>query len=124
MKKLDAMISENKVTRFAAGDFSDQLFTLYDLKYMLPVEQWTINWSFYDDIANMDIMTRGFNRENQIEQAVDLDLNTANNLIFFRVNKKTFRRELRIVKMEGTAHPIEWLPFTITQHGINLKVHK
>ena len=121
MKKLDRMISDNHVTRFVAGDFSDQLFSLYELKYMLPVEHWTINWALYDNIANMDIMTRGANREAPIERAVDLDLNTANNIIFFRINYNTFQREIRIVKMEGTSHPIEWLPFIITRKGIELE---
>ena len=121
MKKLDKMISDHHVTRFAAGDFSDQLFGLYDLQYMLPVEHWTINWSFYDNIANLDIMTRGVNRDPQVERAVDLDLNTVNNLILFRVNKKTFKREMQIVKMEGALHPLEWLPFKITHRGIKLE---
>ncbi|MFX0066915.1 MAG: hypothetical protein ACFFC7_32690, partial [Candidatus Hermodarchaeota archaeon] len=122
MKKLDLIISDNQVTRFAAGDFSDQLFSLYELKYMLPVEHWTINWSFYDDIANIDIMTKGENQESSIQQAVDLALNTVNNLIFFRVNEETFQRELRIIKMEGTSHPLEWLPFKITRKGIELEL--
>ena len=120
MKKLDRMISDNHVTRFVAGDFSDQLFGLLDLEYMLPVEHWTINWSHYDNIANVDVMTQGTNEDTRIKQAVDLDLDTANNLILFRVNKKTYRRELRIVKMEGTAHPLDWIPFKITSHGIEL----
>ncbi|WP_455368012.1 RAD55 family ATPase [[Eubacterium] cellulosolvens] len=124
MKKLDKMISDHHVTRFAAGDFSDQLFGLYDLKYMLPVEHWTINWSLYDNIANLDIMTRGVNRDPQVERAVDLDLNTVNNLILFRVNKKTFKREMRIVKMEGTLHPLEWIPFRITRRGIKLEFRR
>jgi KaiC/GvpD/RAD55 family RecA-like ATPase len=122
MKKLDLIISDNHVTRFAAGDFSDQLFSLYELKYMLPVEQWTINWSFYDDIANIDIMTKGENRDPSIQQAVDLALNTVNNLILFRVNEETFQRELRIIKVEGTSHPLEWLPFKINRKGIELEI--
>ncbi len=67
-------------------------------------------------------MTEGANRDSSIQQAVDLDLNTANNLIFFRINEKTFKRELRIVKMEGTPHPLEWQPFKITREGIELEV--
>ncbi len=121
MKRLDRLISDSHVTRFAAGDFSDQLFGLYELKYMLPVEHWTINWSFHDNIANVDVMTQGVNRDPAVQQAVDLDLNTANNIILFRVNRRTFRREMRIVKMEGTAHPLEWIPFRITPAGIELE---
>jgi KaiC/GvpD/RAD55 family RecA-like ATPase len=27
---------------------------------------------------------------------------------------------MRIVKMEGTGHPLEWMPFKITGEGIEL----
>jgi KaiC/GvpD/RAD55 family RecA-like ATPase len=90
------------------------------LKYMLPVESWTINWCFYDNIVNLDIVTAATSRNDQVQQATDLDVNTANTIIFFRTNMDANQRELRIIKMEGTAHPIHWLPFTITQQGIEL----
>jgi len=120
MRRIDKLLSDRKVTRFAAGDFCEQLFTLYDLKYMLPVEHWTINWSHFDNIVNMDIMTAATQKDVEVCRATDLDFNTANNIIFFKVNEKTFQRELRIVKMEGTEHPLEWLPFEITKKGIKM----
>ncbi|MBX5327451.1 MAG: RAD55 family ATPase [Candidatus Bathyarchaeia archaeon] len=120
MRRIDKLLSDAHVTRFAAGDFSEQMFGLYDLKYMLPVEQWTINWSYFDNIVNMDIMTAASQKDLDVSKATDLDFNTANNIIYFRINKKTFQRELRIVKMEGTEHPLEWLPFEITRKGIKL----
>jgi len=120
MKRIDKLISDNRVTRFAAGDFSEHMFALYELKYMLPVENWTINWSHYDNIANIDIMTAATQKDLATQRATDLDFNTAHNLIFFRFNKKTLQREMRIVKMEGCSHPLEWLPFKITDKGIQL----
>lgn len=122
MKRIDRLLSTKHVTRFAAGDFSEQAFSLYELRYMLPVEHWTINWSHFDDIANIDIMTKGVHREPKIQQAVDLDLNTANNILFFRFNEKTSQREMRIVKMEGTVHPLDWLPFKIAKNGISFSI--
>lgn len=124
MKRIDRLLSEKKVTRFAAGDFSEQLFSLYDLKYMEPVEDWTINWCHYDDIVNIDIMTAATKKEISTQQATDLDLNKAHNIFFFRLNEETFQRELRIVKMEGTSHPLEWLPFIISREGIQLLKRK
>jgi len=125
MKRIDKIISDHHVTRFACGDFSEQMFALYELKYMLPVEHWTINWSHYDKIANMDIMTAATQKDMPTQRATDLDFNTAHNIIFFRLNRKTIQREMRIVKMEGTEHPLEWLPFRITSKGIEmLKKHK
>jgi len=118
MKRIDKLLSDNRVTRFAAGDNSEQIFALYELKYMLPVENWTINWSHFDNIANIDILTAGTLKDPAVKRALDLDFNTAHNLIFFRFNKKSLQREMRIVKMEGSYHPLGWLPFKITATGI------
>jgi KaiC/GvpD/RAD55 family RecA-like ATPase len=120
MKRIDKLLSDNHVTRFAAGDNSEQIFALYELKYMLPVENWTINWSHFDNIANIDIMTAGTLKDPAVKRAIDLDFNTAQNLVFFRFNKKMHQREMRIVKMEGVSHPLEWLPFKITRKGIEM----
>ncbi len=120
MKRIDALISKKKVTRFAAGDFSEQLFALYELKYIEPVEDWTINWSHFDNIANIDIMTAATQKDISTQRATDLDLNKAHNIFLFRFNEERCRRELRIVKMEGCEHPLEWLPFRITGKGIDM----
>lgn len=120
MKRIDKLLSDNHVTRFAAGDFSEHMFALYELKYMLPVEHWTINWSHFDNIANIDIMTEATQKDVATQRATDLDFNTAHNLIFFRFKEKTLQREMRIVKMEGCSHPLGWLPFRITDKGIQM----
>lgn len=120
MKRIDKILSESHVTRFAAGDFSEHLFSLFELKYMDPVEDWTINWCHFDNIVNIDIMTAATQKDVNTQRAVDLDLNKAHNIFFFRFNEETFQRELRIVKMEGCAHPLQWLPFKITKNGIEM----
>lgn len=121
MKRIDKMLSDKHVTRFAAGDFSEQMFSLYDLKYMEPVEDWTINWSHFDNITNIDIMTAATQKDIEIQRATDLDLNKAHNVFLFRFNKETCRRELQIVKMEGSEHPLGWIPLKITSKGIELQ---
>ncbi len=121
MKRIDRLLSDSKVTRFAAGDFSEHMFALYELKYMLPVEHWTINWCHFDNIANLDIMTEATQKDPATQRATDLDFNTAHNLIFFRFNERTGQRELRLVKLEGCHHPLEWLPFKITGKGIQME---
>ncbi|MEM2118782.1 MAG: RAD55 family ATPase [Candidatus Bathyarchaeia archaeon] len=124
MKRIDRLISEKGVTRFAAGDFSEQLFSFYDLKYMENVEHWTINWCHYDDIVNIDIMTAATQKDYATQRAADLDFNTAHNIFYFRFNEEKSQRELRIVKMEGCEHPLEWIPFKITSKGIKLQSKK
>ncbi len=120
MKRIDKLISDAGVTRFAAGDFHEWMFGTLNVEYMIPVEAWTVNWSYYDEIANLDVMTTASARNMKIVEATDLDINVANNLIFFRFNEDNFHREMRIVKMEGVEHPLEWLPFKITGDGIQL----
>ncbi len=120
MKRIDKLISDKEVTRFAAGDFSEQLFSLYDLKYMEPVEDWTINWCHYDNIVNIDIVTAATQKDIATHRAVDLDLNKAHNILLFRFDEEKCRRELRIVKMEGCDHQLEWLPFKVTRTGIEM----
>lgn len=120
MKRIDKLISDKRVTRFAAGDFSEQIFSLYDLKYMEPVEDWTINWCHFDNIVNIDIVTAATQKDIATQRATDLDLNKAHNIFLFRFDEEKCRRELRIVKMEGCNHPLEWLPFKITREGIKM----
>jgi KaiC/GvpD/RAD55 family RecA-like ATPase len=121
MKRLDAMITESGVTRFAAGDFCEHVFSLMEPGYLDQVEDWTINWCHHDDIVNIDIMTEATERDMAVQRAVDLDLNKAHNIFRFRLNEEACRRELRIMKMEGCDHPLDWMPFDITAKGILLR---
>jgi len=120
MKRIDRLITDAGVKRFVAGDFHEWMFGTLNVGYMVPVETWTVNWSHYDDIANVDIMTAASARDTKIVEATDLDVNVANNLILFRFNEETYQRELRIAKMEGVEHPLEWLPFKVTKNGIQI----
>jgi hypothetical protein len=66
-------------------------------------------------------MTEATQKDPATQRATDLDFNTAHNLIFFRFNESTVQREMRLVKLEGCHHPLEWLPFTITNKGIQME---
>lgn len=56
----------------------------------------------------------------KIVEATELDLTVAHNIIEFRLNKETWTREMRIVKMKGISHSLEWMPFKVTKNGITL----
>jgi len=45
-----------------------------------------------------------------VQRALDLDINKAHKIFLFRFNEEKCRRELRIVKMEGCEHPLDWIP--------------
>jgi len=107
MKRIDRIISDACVWRFVAGDFHEWMFGSLNVEYMVPVETWNVNCSYYDDIVNVDIMTAASRRYMKIIEGTDLDVNVANNLISFRFNEEMGCREMRIVKMEGAEHPIE-----------------
>jgi KaiC/GvpD/RAD55 family RecA-like ATPase len=65
-------------------------------------------------------MTAATQKDASTQRATDLDLNTAHNIFLFRLNEQTWQRELRIAKMEGACHPLDWIPFRITGKGIEL----
>ncbi len=93
MKRIDKLLCDRHVRRFAAGDNSEQIFSIYDLKYGLPVENSTINWSYFDNIIDMDIMTLGTALNTAVQRPIGLDLNTADNIIQSSFNEKTSERD-------------------------------
>lgn len=69
-------------------------------------------------MAKLNSRTAATQKDVAIQRATDLDLNKAHNIFFFRFNEEKCQRKLRIVKMEGCKHPLEWIPFKITRKGI------
>lgn len=120
MQRIDKLLSAHKVTRFAAGDSSEHMFSLYDLIENQTIENWTVNSSYYDNIANIDICAAASSVDYMVTRARESAFKMAKNIIFFRLNetKEPFQMEMRIVKMEGVAHPLDWIPFEIAQTGI------
>ena len=120
MQEIDLDLSRAGVTRFVAGDNFEHVFTSLSEEQWMLVEHWTINWCHHDGITNVDIMTEVRERDPVTNRLMDFTFSLAHNIFRFRlreVNGK-LRRELRIEKMEGVAHPLEWLPFEITPQGI------
>ncbi len=72
------------------------------------------------ELAKLNSGTAATQNDVAIQRTTDLDLNKAHNIFFFRFNEDKWQRELRIVKMEGCEHPLEWIPFKITRKGIEL----
>jgi KaiC/GvpD/RAD55 family RecA-like ATPase len=122
MKKIDLELSGKGVTRFAAGDTLEHLFTQLDEEQWRKIENWTINWCHHDQITNLDIMSEVDTRDPVTNRMKDFSFYTAHNIWRFRVRDTGQRliRELRIEKMEGMRHPLDWLPFEITEQGISL----
>jgi len=124
MKAIDLELSKKNVSRFAAGDTLEHLFTSLTEEEWQKIENWTINWCFHDGITNIDTMSEVESRDPVTNRMKDFSFYTAHNILRFRTHEvdKKIRRELRIEKMEGRAHPLDWLPFEIDQNGIQLLV--
>ena len=43
MKRIDRLLLDNKVTRFATEFFNEQLFSFFELKYLDHIEDWKID---------------------------------------------------------------------------------
>jgi circadian clock protein KaiC len=122
MKTIDLELSKAGVSRFAAGDTLEHLFTTMDEEEWRKVEDWTINWCHHDRITNIDTMSEVEVRDAVTNRMKDYSLSTAHNVIRFRVREvdQKMRRELRIEKMEGVAHPLDWMAFRIGPSGIEM----
>lgn len=124
MQEIDLELSKAGVTRFVAGDNFEHVFTTLNEEQWMLIEHWTINWCYYDRITNFDIMTEAKEKDLITNRLIDFTFSLAHNIFRFRtieVNGK-FRRELRIEKMEGVSHPLDWIPFEISSQGIKLLI--
>ncbi|MBD3401371.1 hypothetical protein GF420_00630 [candidate division GN15 bacterium] len=122
MKAIDLELSKKGVSRFAAGDTLEHLFTTLPEEEWRLIENWTISWCHHDGITNVDTMSEVTERDPVTTRMKDFSFYTAHNIFRFRTREvdRRFRRELRIEKMEGISHPLDWLPFEITPAGIVL----
>jgi KaiC/GvpD/RAD55 family RecA-like ATPase len=120
MQEIDLELSEKGVTRFAAGDFYEHVFTTLSERQWQEIEEWTVNWAHHDRMTNLDIMSEGTERDAVTNRMKDYTYMLAHNIWRFRTREVNgrFQRELRIEKMEGQSHPLDWLPFEIGRKGI------
>jgi circadian clock protein KaiC len=122
MKRIDLELSRAGVSRFVFGDSYEHIFHDGDEAHWHAVEQWTVHWTHHDRITNLDLVHEAAAREPQVQRLMDFTLLLADNVLRFRARelRGRWRRELRIERMEGVAHPLDWLPFEVTPRGIRL----
>lgn len=122
MQVIDLELSQAGVSRFVAGDNYEHIFTTLSEEQWQMVEHWTINWCHHDHMTNIDIMTEVSARDPVTNRLMDFTFSLAHNIFRFRTREVNgrIRRELRIEKMEGVSHPLDWLAFEITPRGIEL----
>jgi circadian clock protein KaiC len=121
MKRIDLELSRAGVSRFVFGDHYEHILHLLPEEEWHRVEQWTVNWCHHDRITNLDVVNEARDRDPLTSRLMDFTLLLANNVIRLRTRevRGRVRREMRIERMEGVSHPLDWIPFAITPRGIS-----
>jgi KaiC/GvpD/RAD55 family RecA-like ATPase len=122
MQRVDLDLSRAGVSRFAFGDSYEHIFDAGDEKQWHRVEQWTVNWSHHSAMTNFDVVQEAAVREPHVQRLMDFTYLLADHVLRFRTRERDgrHRRELRIERMEGVDHPLDWIPFEIGRGGIRL----
>ncbi|MBI3327777.1 MAG: hypothetical protein HYZ81_13885 [Nitrospinae bacterium] len=81
----------------------------------MRVLEWSREWGMRHGVTGVRCMSR----ELQDPQAEALLRQYHDNIIELRLGDTG--RELRIMKMFATEHPVDWMPFEITRAGVQLK---
>jgi KaiC/GvpD/RAD55 family RecA-like ATPase len=99
------VVSDNESLNLLRGGFEEEVRTL----------EWSKEWAMKHGISGL----RCLSRELQDPQAEALLRQYHDNIIELRLGDAG--RELRIMKMFATEHPVDWMPFEITHDGLQLK---
>jgi KaiC/GvpD/RAD55 family RecA-like ATPase len=112
-------LEERQVTRFVSGEYSQAVFSVIPAETLISVGNWVINWAYHRNVTILDVITA---TQVDVEgyKGWSLSLKAAHNVIQFR--QQGGRREIRILKLEGAAHPLEWVPMEIRPTGIEVGV--
>jgi KaiC/GvpD/RAD55 family RecA-like ATPase len=99
------IVSDNESLNLIRGGFEEVIRTL----------EWSKEWAMKYGISGI----RCVSRDLQDPQAEAMIRQYHDNIIELRLGDAG--RELRIMKMFATEHPVDWMPFEITHEGLQLK---
>jgi KaiC/GvpD/RAD55 family RecA-like ATPase len=99
------IVSDNESLNLIRSGFEEELRTL----------EWGKEWAMKYGICGI----RCVSRDLQDPQAEAMMRQYHDNIIELRLGDAG--RELRIMKMFATEHPVDWMPFEITHEGLQLK---
>ena len=99
------VVSDNESLNLIRSGFEEEIRTL----------EWSKEWAMRYSISGI----RCVSRDLQDPQAEALLRQYHDNIIELRLGDAG--RELRIMKMFATEHPVDWMPFEITHEGLQLK---
>jgi KaiC/GvpD/RAD55 family RecA-like ATPase len=99
------IVSDNESLNLLRAGFEEVVRTL----------EWSREWAMRHSITGI----RCISRDLQDPQAEAMLRQYHDNIIELRLGDAG--RELRIMKMFATEHPVDWMPFEITHEGLQLK---
>jgi KaiC/GvpD/RAD55 family RecA-like ATPase len=99
------IVSDNESLNLLRGGFDEEMRTL----------EWSKEWAMKHGVSGI----RCVSRDLQDPQADALLRQFHDNIIELRLGEAG--RELRIMKMFATEHPVDWMPFEITHEGLQLR---
>jgi KaiC/GvpD/RAD55 family RecA-like ATPase len=103
--RVTRVVSDNESLNLIRGGFEEEVRTL----------EWSKEWAMKYGVSGI----RCVSRDLQDPQAEALLRQYHDNVIELRLGDAG--RELRIMKMFATEHPVDWMPFEITHEGLQLK---
>jgi len=119
LREVSQRLTSTGVTRFVSGDHSQAVFSLISPEKMIPIADWQVHWACHGGVTLLDIITA-----TQIDlegyKSWSMSLKAAHNVIQFRI--QSGRREIRILKMEGATHPLDWVPIAVGPQGIEMGI--
>lgn len=119
LSEIGRRLAARGVTRFVCGDFSQAAFSLAPIEKLAAIADWQVNWAFHAGVTLIDVVT-ATQVDVEAHKAWSLSLKAAHNVIQFR--NQNGRREIRILKMEGASHPLDWVPIVIGPRGIEMGI--
>lgn len=102
---LTRIVSDCESLTLIRGGFDEEMRSL----------EWSKEWGLKHGVTGV----RCVSRDLQDPQAEAMMRQYHDNIIELRLGD--MGRELRIMKMYATGHPVDWMPFEITREGVQLK---
>lgn len=119
LQEVTTQLGEQHVSRVVVGDYSQALYALVPARELLPLGNWMVDWTHRSGATVLEIIT-ATQVDIEAHKGWSLSLKAAHNVIQFRIQGG--RREIRILKMEGAGHPLEWVPIEVGAKGIEMGV--
>lgn len=116
IQQLDLRLSAHGCRRLVCGDYLTDVIAARTLADVQRINRWTLAWAQAFGVTGIDLVTGDPDRPPSPQfSAMCKDMS---NIIVLRYDEHG--RYLRVLKLEGSTHPLEWLPFTIDRDGLRL----